>query len=360
MSILDRYFLSTFLKFFFGAVIMLGGIAFVAKVMETLRIVMEFQGDSSHVIKYYLLNIPLVISVITAPALLFAVSFTVSTFSRNHELTVIMAAGRSFSRVMTPVVIFTFFVSVFLFVFNEYVMYPSNFQSYHELDIIRGRDPSYHLRGRQNVEMRAGNRFYYMAHFWPKDNSVVGLHLVELNQRGDIKTILEAEDGFIRKAGKWDLKDGSFTFFDARGNFQRQEFFAETTVNLPEGPDYFQRARKDFEETNIFDLLEYMKHFRAAGEDYVKYQVEYYWHISYPLVCFFTVIIGGIVGAHMKRGAIAAALGLSTIVTIAYYLIMFFGKSLGNNGTLPPLLAAWLANIVFFFISAIMIWRFRL
>ncbi|RME88259.1 MAG: YjgP/YjgQ family permease [Candidatus Hydrogenedentota bacterium] len=359
LDTIDRYFTSTFLKFFVGALIMLGGIAFVAKVMETLKIVMDFKGDSIHVVRYYFLNIPLVISVVTAPALLFAVSYTVATFSRNYELAVILAAGRSFMRLMQPVAIFTFFVSLALLAFNEYVTFPSNFASYHELDIIRGRDPSFHLRGRFNVEMRSGNRFYYMAHFWPYKNEVIGLHLVVLGKTGNIYKIIEAEKGVIHKARDWELEDGSITYFDVNGNFLKQEFFKHMKIDLPEDGKYFRRARKDFDETSIFDLQQYINHFKAAGEDYRKYLVEYYWHFSYPLVCFFTVIIGAIVGSKMRKGAIAASLALSTIVTIVYYLIMFFGKSLGNNGTLPPLLAAWLANIIFLLVTVYMVWKFK-
>jgi lipopolysaccharide export LptBFGC system permease protein LptF len=48
--------------------------------------------------------------------------------------------------------------------------------------------------------------------------------------------------------------------------------------------------------------------------------------------------------------------GLSLTSVIGYYALLAFGGKAGGSGMLPPVLGAWLANIVF---GAITVWRFR-
>src|SRR5688572_25157343 len=98
LQLLDRYFLFEFLKYFFGALILLTGVAFISKVMETLSIVMDFKGPSRHIWSFYINNLPYLATLVTAPAMMFAVSFSVAMLSRHNELAVILAAGRSFQR----------------------------------------------------------------------------------------------------------------------------------------------------------------------------------------------------------------------------------------------------------------------
>ena len=69
--------------------------------------------------------------------------------------------------------------------------------------------------------------------------------------------------------------------------------------------------------------------------------------MGYPFVCFFVVFLGGMIGSYLKKGAMAQSLGIAVVLSAIYYLIMFFGKSIGNSGGLHPFVAGWLANIVF-------------
>ena len=147
--------------------------------------------------------------------------------------------------------------------------------------------------------------------------------------------------------------------FDSLGQYRKQVEVKKETLKVAEDKKYFWNMPKSLDETNIFDLWQYIQVKSLRGESIVEYEVELYWHFSFPLVCFFVVLIGGIVGSQVQKGAMASSIAISTGCTIGYFIIMYFGKSLGNNGTLPPLIAGWLANIVFFFISMFMLIRYH-
>jgi len=50
---------------------------------------------------------------------------------------------------------------------------------------------------------------------------------------------------------------------------------------------------------------------------------------------------------RLRRGGVAIGFGLSFLLFVAYIGLVRMGQVLGHNGQIPPLLAAWLGNLVF-------------
>ena len=78
-----------------------------------------------------------------------------------------------------------------------------------------------------------------------------------------------------------------------------------------------------------------------------KYLVELYLKISFPLANLIVVLIGVALALRNRRGGLAIAFGLSVFISFVYYALIRTGQALGHNGALPPMLAAWLGNLVF-------------
>ena len=358
MQVLDRYIFFQFLKNFLGALILLVGIALISKVMESLSSATGYDGPFSDVFWFYFFNLPNFFSIVIAPALMFSVSFTIAMFNKTNELAVIMAAGRSFQRIVLYIFIFSAGLSVFLFVFNEAITFRSNFKAYYYYHIITGRGKVFKQQDRKNFEARSGARYFYMGRLSPREGEFENLHVVILNKNGSIANIVDAVSGQIN-VGKWRLDQATILFFNKQGEFVKREEHKKKVVDFPEGRKFFFNRIRSFEEMNIADILEMMKSAAIKGEPTLPYEVEFHWHFAFPWVCTFVVLIGSMIGSHLKKGAIASAIALSTISTLVYFLIMFFGKSLGNKGVLSPVVAGWLANFVFTIITAFVMLRFR-
>ena len=78
-----------------------------------------------------------------------------------------------------------------------------------------------------------------------------------------------------------------------------------------------------------------------------KYLVELYLKISFPLTNFVVVLIGTALAIRVRRGGLAISFGLAVFISFVYYAIIRTGQALGHSGTLPPLIGAWLGNLVF-------------
>ena len=60
-------------------------------------------------------------------------------------------------------------------------------------------------------------------------------------------------------------------------------------------------------------------------------------------------LIGAALGVRpMRKGGASVGFGQSILIVFVYYVVMSMGRSLGQAGHIPPVLGAWLPNILFF------------
>lgn len=346
IQILDRYFFSEFLRNFFGVLFALILIAQVTKITESLAPVLGFRGPRSTIFYFYLLYIPVYITLISAPALLFAVSVSTAKFFNSNEMAVIFSGGRSLLRVLTPVILFSVVVTIFLFFFSEWITYPATYQANRIWRTFAWADYNPKAQNKDKLLVRSGNRFYTISHFSIHEKKAEGVHLIELSTNYTPVKIYDFDKAEIVN-GHWYFFEGTLTRFKEDGNFLDSDYYKEYRSNVDDPPEYFWDEGNRFEEKNVFDLLHEMKIKHARGEMTREHLIEFYWHFSFPVVAVVLTIIGSLLGKHLKRGAIAISFAVTTVVSVVYFLIMFFGKSMGVSGLLPPFVAAWFANIVF-------------
>ncbi len=360
MGILDRYFFSFFVKSYAGALLLLSGVAFISKIMEYMPIIAKYEGPKDMVYWFYLANYPFFLTIVNAPAMVFAVSFTIAFFSRSKELIVIMTSGRSFLRILTPVVLFSVFNAFFFFWFNEYVAYPQLKESFTLGEILKGNADGNRLRGLQEIQFRAHNRFYYMASYDQKAKTFRHFHLTEFNPDGSIRRIMEAPSGSL-KGKEWTLKSGRIQYFSDAGEYQESRFFSTETVTLPEDETWFGGNEEylRFEEMNIHQVQEKIDFMKRSGIPYIKYEVEYFWHWGFPAISVIVTLLGGIIGSRMRNAQIASSIGLSITLTVIYFFVMFIGKSFGNSGLVHPAIAGNIANIIFAFVIVYMMVKYH-
>ena len=73
---------------------------------------------------------------------------------------------------------------------------------------------------------------------------------------------------------------------------------------------------------------------------------------SLPFASLFFAIIGASFGLTNSRSGAFVGFGVSIGIIFFYYVLMSFFSALGKSGYLPPMLAAWMQNIIFAFIGA--------
>ncbi len=365
MDILDRYIFKSFVKVFLGTLILLVGISMIVSVIDSLKRFTDNTHGVGLLVKYYLTITPSYVTYIVPPALLFATAFTISNFNRHFELTVIMAAGRSFRRILRPLLIFSALFSVGFFFFNEYVAFPA---AYKAVDISYAlRNKGDNVRLTKNYKLiqltyRFDKRYYTVGRADWLNRSLNGFHMLELNAQDGLKRIIEADVASVRnhESHIWNLHHARLIHFDANGAYQGVSNYDSLLVEIPENLTSFQNnfVEMDSEERSVFDSYKIYKKRKASGGEYGVFLTEVFWHIGYPLVCFFIVFIGGMLGGRMKKGGIAMSIAVSMLFTLGYFFFMYFGNAFGESETLPPFIAGNLSNFLSGCIALWVFWRF--
>ena len=340
---LDRYLLKEFIKYFFGALLLFSGVGMISKVVESLKYIHNYTGSSIIIFEYYMYSLPLIISIVIAPSFLFAICYVVSDMIQNKEFVTICTSGRSQKRIFLPIVIFSLLFSVLFFYFNQFVAYPSNLRAYEKSNNLKGLPlDAQSWRSVYDFHSKYKNYYFYMSTYLPKEKKALNVYVALVDNDQLLKKIIEAEEAYI-DAREWLLKKAMVISFE-NGSFKNLKRYDAKKEMIPVDGPYFQIFYLHKEVMNIFQLVEFIDLKKKRGQNAALYISEYYWHFGFPFICFFFILIGSIVALKIPKGSLATSLAISILCSIIYFLLMFYGRALGQAGILPPFIAGSLAN----------------
>lgn len=283
---------------------------------------------------------------------LVAVLVTLGIMSKNNEIVAIKATGISLFRVAVPLLLAGLALAGMLVVLDDtYLPYANQRQD--ELhNQIKGRPPQTYTHPQRWI-FGENSKIYNYDLFDPQQNLFGGLSVLELDpasfhlQRrifatrahwSDAQHVWVLENGWIRE-----FSDGAVTKF--------QTFTAAAPSELSEPPSYFNREVRQAFQMSLGELREYIDGLHRAGFDVVTLKVQWHKKLAYPLMAPVSILLAipfaFLVGTRGAIGGVALGVGIA----VAYWAIAALLEAMGGVGQLPPLLAGWSPDIIFFFLG---------
>ena len=128
----------------------------------------------------------------------------------------------------------------------------------------------------------------------------------------------------------------------------------DTTLNL--SPKDFVFIRDDMETMNYFEIREYIKKEQSKGSDKVKfYEVEKHRRIAAPFATIILTIIGLTVAGRKTRGGLGIHLAIGLLLSFSFIMFMQITTVFATFGSLNPMLAVWIPNILYGILSIFLI-----
>src|SRR5690606_25358785 len=110
----------------------------------------------------------------------------------------------------------------------------------------------------------------------------------------------------------------------------------------------FQEIEKEVSGLRLKELYQYVKKMHKSGLDTKRVEVTLHSRISLSFTPLVMALLGVPFSTRSRReGGLAKDLGLCLVATFFYWLFYSIGLSLGVNGALPPLVAAWFPSVLF-------------
>ena len=351
MWLLHRYICRQFLRFFWLG---LGGCAALFLIVELFDRMDEFIGRQvfwHDALRYVLFKLPGIVYEIVPLAFLLASVLTFSTLTRHNEITAVRAGGIAPLRLAWPLFFIGGIGCMALLVAQEYLL-PYTNQTYRLIWRTRIQ--------REKIEARLGlfkqGQIWYRAapRLWdiqlskPLENRFLGVTIYELDAAGVIRRRYDAAEARWDSQG-WILQQGVLRVFEADGAFAGPpEDFVQQRFDFPERPTEISATQKQPEEMGIREILAYARKLRHQGFPNALYLVEFHGKLAFAAVCIIMAGFGVPLALHLNRsGGAARAIGLTLCCGFSYWIVHSAAMALGQNGQLPPAVAAWGANVCF-------------
>ena len=108
----------------------------------------------------------------------------------------------------------------------------------------------------------------------------------------------------------------------------------------------FDNDDKSISELSIKEAKIKIEKAKAKGQDTNLMEVDYYLKFSLPLATFFVALIAAPIGIKFAKRGSYFGVAISISIVFAWYLIYSIARSLGGNGVIQPVIAAWIQNII--------------
>ena len=370
ISVMDRYIVSEILPPFLFGLGMFSALGIAVGILfDLVRRVTEYGLPNSIAFKVAIFSVPQFVLYSFPMSMLLAALMAYGQLSSDSEIVAMRSVGASIYRIVAPALALSLAVTGITFIFNDWIVPSANYEAAITLEKALNQDkplfqdknifyPEY-----ETVQDEYGNpekilqRLFYAERF--DGTQMKGLTVLD-RAEGTVSQIITSESAeWNFTDNKWDFFNGIVYFMSPDGSIDNLLRFKRQQLQLPRAPLDLASRIRDNTELSIAQARSQMKFFQRAGDDRAvrKLRVRIQQKISLPFACFVFGLVGAALGVLPRNTSKATSFGLSVIIIFCYYTLFTVTGQMGVLGSLPPLLAAWLANIIGLFVGGVLLLR---
>lgn len=348
ISRLDRYIIGKFIGTYIYAIILIISISIVFDVNENLAKFTQYHAPLKAIVFDYYMNFVPYFANLFSPLFVFiAVIFFTSKLAGNSEIIAMLAAGISFKRLMRPYMISCVLISALSFYLSAYVI-P------HGTVIRQNFETMYKNKKRvtaaDNVMLQVGKGVIaYIQHY---DNSMKKGYGFSLDRFEDKKlvshmTAMEMQYDTISDS-KYHWTVNNWKIRELRGLREHITSGISKDTIIQMEPTDLVYSKGQQETFTSPELKEYIsKQIDRGSSNVVQYQVEYHKRIASSFASFILTTIGLSLSSRKRKGGMGMYLGIGLALSFTYILLQTVSSTFAVNADAPPILAAWIPNLIF-------------
>jgi lipopolysaccharide export system permease protein len=335
----------------------------VGVMFDLIRKIVEYGLPLFLALKVLFFSLPSFLVLSFPMAVLLSTLLAYGKLSSNSELLALKSLGIKTSRIISPAIALSIFMTGLTFYFNDNLVPKSNKLA--ETTLRAGIGSSFsEEKGKENIMFsRYGSRIDSITKKPTKNNSKLthifysqwyenkimkNVTVLDFS-REDFQQILKAKTGkFDKKSSSWIFSDGSILSIDSGGQTTNIQF-KEYTYPFVEGPMELAKVPKDANEMTLKQAIQAEKIYKKTGnlKEVRRIKVRIQEKFTLPFACLVFGLIGSSLGSKSNlRSSKSQGFGLSVILILIYYVMSFIFSSFGVKGILPPIFAAWLPVLI--------------
>jgi lipopolysaccharide export system permease protein len=350
-KLLDGYILKKFIGTFVFTMLVITVIAVVIDTSEKaddfVRSGLTFWQLITH---YFIGFIPFIMSMIFPLMVFIAVIYFSSKMAGRSEFIAILAGGVRYNRMLRPYLIGGTLLSVIFWLASQYWVPRANEIRTNFQMVYVDRNSSYNsdpTRNTNNYYLRVDPHTFVDFRYYDTASKTASSFFLQKLKGNTVYYTVKAET--IRwDANKKDWKLTGVVERTIRGPVETLKRMDTLHVNLNVQPGELRRDDylKDKLTTPELHQFIHMEEVRGA-EGLNTFKVELYHRDATPFSVIIMSMIGAIIASRKIRGGSGLHLAVGIVMAATFVVMDKFAVTFSTKGNLPPMLAAWLPNVIF-------------
>lgn len=349
---MDWYIIKKFIGTYVYSIVLIISVSIVFDVNENLA---KFTTNNAPlraiVFDYYANFVPYFANLFSPLFVFIAVIFFTSKLASNSEIIAMLASGMSFKRLMRPYLISAALIAVLNFYLGSFVI-PKGTVVRHDFESLYKNNKK--NTSASNIQLMVDKGVVaYMSQYDDTRKTGYGFSLYKFENK---KLVSQMNANIIQydtisdsryhwKAHNWKIR----TLKGMREQIT-SGFELDTVIQMEPTDLVFSKGQQ--ETFTSPELKRYIsKQQQRGSSNVVQYEVEYHKRIASSFASFILTIIGVSLSSRKRKGGMGMYLGIGLALSFTYILLQTVSATFAINADTPPVLAAWIPNILYAFIA---------
>lgn len=348
IKVLDWYIIRKFIGTYIYSIALIISISIVFDVNENLAKFSQYHAPLKAVVFDYYANFVPYFANLFSPLFVFiAVIFFTSKLASNSEIISMLAAGVSFKRLMRPYMISCVLISTLSFFLSAYIIPHGT--------VIRQNFETMYKNKKKNTSadnvMLQVDRgvIAYIQHYDNTMKKGYGFSLDKFENKKLVShmTAMEAQyDTISDSKYHWTLSNWKVRELRGLKEHITSGMRRDTVIQMePTDLVYSKGQQETFTSPELKEYIS--KQMDRGSSNVVQYQVEYHKRIASSFASFILTTIGLSLSSRKRKGGMGMYLGIGLALSFGYIMLQTVSSTFAINANTPPIIAAWIPNIIF-------------
>jgi lipopolysaccharide export system permease protein len=345
---MDSYIIYKFIGTYFYSILLIISISIVFDINENLAKFTNFHAPLRAIVFDYYANFVPYFANLFSPLFVFiAVIFFTSKLAGNSEIIAMLACGMSFKRLLRPYLISAALIAVLNFYLGAYII-PKGTVVRHDFESLYKNNKK--NTSASNIQLMVDKGVVaYLSQYDDIRKTGYGFALYKFENKKMVSQMnanVVQYDTIAEERYHW--KARNYKIRTLKGMREQITSGTEIDTLIQMEPMDLVFSKGQQETFTSPELLRYIsKQQQRGSSNVVQYEVEYHKRIASSFASFILTIIGVSLSSRKRKGGMGLYLGIGLALSFTYILLQTVSATFAINAGTPPMLAAWIPNILY-------------
>jgi len=350
VKIIDKYLVKGFFGPLIWCLMLFTVMAIIIDVFSFIDDIVRFGIPITSIIAFYVYYTPTIFIQITPMAALLSTIYVLSNLNKNNEIIAMKSSGISLWRIIAPILLIGAIVSIVTFIVNDRVIPTSSrVSNYIRREELEKKQKAGEKKIIDAVAVYGSDNRILFARSYDTENRVLNDIIIhQHDKKENLVSKITAQRG-VWTGSTWKFYTVIVWKIDNAGRILGEPVFSEEKeMPLKEKPSDFANREWRSDYMSYRELKGYINNFRGVGTKLTKgLLVDLHYKISFCFISLIIILIGAPFALVTTRGGVLIGIGMSVGIGLLYYAFVAISLAFGKAGLLPPVVAAWIGNILF-------------